>query len=68
MKVNKKIFNRKVKTHYATVAVGILGSLITFLPTVMQFIPASWYGPIFVGIGVLFHILRNVTSKSVDEK
>jgi hypothetical protein len=62
------IFNPKSKTHWVSTATAILGGLMTFLPTVMQFIPVEMYGPIFVLLGVAFHVLRNLTTKPIDEK
>lgn len=66
--ISKKVFNRKSKTHWASTAVLVLGSLMTFLPTVMQFIPTDWYGPIFIACGVTFHVLRNVTRTDIEAK
>jgi hypothetical protein len=37
--MNKKLFNPNSKTHWIAAATGIVGGLMTFLPTVMQFIP-----------------------------
>lgn len=62
------LFNPRSKTHWASTIVAILGALMTFLPTVMQFIPIEWYGRIFIGIGVVFHVLRNVTNTPISIK
>ncbi len=64
----KRLFNPKSKTHWASTSVAILGALMTFLPTVMSFIPIDFYGPIFIACGVAFHVLRNVTKDPIDAK
>lgn len=64
----KQLFNVKSKTHWVSTATAITGSLLTFVPQIMAFIPVEWYGPIFITLGVLFHILRNLTDTPIDEK
>ena len=66
--MKNQIFNKNSKTHWATVATGAAGSLLTFAPQVMAFVPVDYYGPIFIGLGVTFHVLRNVTATSIDQK
>lgn len=62
------IHQKKSKTHNAAAATAFFGALVTFLPTVREFIPVDYYGPLFVAIGVGFHYLRSVTTTPVNEK
>jgi len=62
------IFQPKSKTHWATAATAIAGSLLTFAPSTMAFIPSEYYGPIFIALGVIFHVLRNVTTTPIAQK
>ena len=64
----KTLFNPKSKTHIATTITAISGSLLTFLPTVQQYYPPEFYGPTLIGLGIGFHILRNVTKSPISEK
>ena len=64
----KTVFNPKSKTHLATATTAIAGSLLTFLPTVQAYYPPEYYGPTIIGLGVGFHVLRNVTTKPISEK
>lgn len=66
--MNKKVFNASSKTHWATVGTGIAGGLLTFAPQVMSFIPIEYYGPIFIGLGIVFHTLRNITTTPIGDK
>jgi len=66
--MNKKVFNPKSKTHWVSSATGAVGGLMLFAPQVMQYIPEDLYGPIFIGLGVTFHVLRNVTTTEISEK
>lgn len=66
--MNAQIFNKNSKTHWATVATGAAGSLLTFAPQAMAFIPTDYYGPIFIGLGVTFHVLRNITNTDIATK
>lgn len=62
------VFQPKSKTHYISTATTISGALLTFAPQTMAFVPVEYYGPIFIGLGVVFHVLRNLTDRSVDQK
>ena len=64
----KKIFNPKSKTHWTTAAVGFFGAMMTFLPTVQEFVSVEIFGPITIFVGLAFHYLRNITSTAIDEK
>ncbi len=66
--MNKKVFNKASKTHWVATATAISGSLLTFAPQTMAFIPVEYYGPIFIGIGVVFHTLRNITTTPIGDK
>jgi len=66
--MNKQLFNPKSKTHWVATATSIVGGLLTFAPQTMAFIPSEWYGPIFIGLGVAFQVLRNLTTTAIDAK
>ena len=66
--MNKQVFNPKSKTHWVSSATGAVGGLMLFAPQVMQYIPEDYYGPIFIGLGVIFHVLRNVTTSPIEDK
>ena len=61
-------FNPKSKTHWLGAVQGALGGLVLFLPTGREFIPLEWYGPIFLVLGVVTVIIRNMTTTPIGEK
>ncbi len=64
----KTLYNLKSKTHNAAMGVTFFGGLLTFLPTMRQFIPPDYFGAIMIFIGLAFHYLRSITVTSVEEK
>ena len=66
--MNNQIFNARSKTHWVSTATGIAGGLLTFAPSAMAFIPVEWYGPIFISLGIVFHVLRNLTDTNINQK
>lgn len=58
----------KSKTHNFGAILGIFGALQQFLPTVREFIPIDQYGTIFIIVGVIVIVLRNITTKPISEK
>lgn len=62
------IHQTKSKTHNAAAATAFFGALVTFLPSVREFIPTEYYGPIIVAVGIGFHYLRSITTQPVSEK
>lgn len=66
--MNKKIYNPKSKTHNLGYLLGVAGGLLTFLPTVREFIPPETYGPLIVVVGVATVVLRNMTTAPIDDR
>ena len=66
--MSKVKINLKSKTHSFGVILGILGGVLTFLPSAREFIPEDMYGGLFMFVSVVTIVLRNMTTKPVDEK
>ena len=66
--ISKKVYNPKSKQHNFGYLLGIFGALLSFLPTVREFIPADQYGNIFIGVSVATIVLRSVTNKPIDNR
>jgi len=62
------VFTFKSKTHAVSAVLGIFGGLSAFLPTVRDLISPEIYSWSFVGISVVYIILRNVTTEAISDK
>lgn len=56
------------KTMWFSLALMVLGVVFDNLSYVQNLIHPAWYGPIFIGIGVIVAVLRFVTTMPLDEK
>ena len=61
-------FTLKSKTHIFGAALGIFGSLASFLPTIRDMINPDWYSYLFIGTSVAVIVLRNVTTLPIEDK
>ena len=61
-------FTLKSKTHRFGMALGIFGGLVSFMPTVREFISPEIYGNLMIGFGVAVVVLRNVTDTAISDK
>ena len=66
--MNKAVFNAASKTHWISLATTISGALLTFAPQVIGFVPVEYYGPIFIGLGLVFHVLRSITTTPIEDR
>lgn len=66
--MNKKIFNRNSKMHWVSGATTITGSLLLFVPGLESVLDPKTFAWILFGLGVVNHLLRNVTKTAIDEK
>jgi hypothetical protein len=57
----------KSKTHRAALAVSALG-IVEVNMGLLQGILGDWYGVAFIGLAVVMHVLREVTTMPVDMK
>ena len=62
------MINLKSKTHNFGILLGVFGGVVSFLPTVREFIPEDTYGNLFIAASVITIILRNVTNTPISQK
>ena len=58
----------KSKTIRFNLALGLVGSLLSFLPTAREFISPEYYGHIFIALSVAGIVLRAMTTKPLADK
>lgn len=66
--MNKKVFNPRSKTHWVSAATTVSGALLMFAPGLEGALPPSAFAWTLFGLGVVNHILRNVTSTDIEAK
>jgi len=53
------------KTMWTATAVGVIGAVIQFAPTVQEFIPSQYYGAGMMILSFVFAGLRAITTQPV---